>query len=97
MTPPEEKAAALEELKAFVRSASPETVDLAALALIGLSEDESAVGILDMSRTMVENLVGIDLKRFGDKDAVIHGFGWAFGLLIRDRLTELESMPGGRA
>jgi hypothetical protein len=93
MTPTrEEKQAAAAELRAFVRRISGDTIDHAALSLVGASEDEIAAGVLEFARLMEKSLADV-----GRKDCVSFSIGHVFGEVICERVKELASMPGGRA
>ena len=48
-----DRQAALDEIKAFVRAkAAPDTIDMAALSLSGLSDDALEAGIAELAQTM---------------------------------------------
>ena len=88
-----DRQAALAELKAFVRAkAAPDTIDMAALSLSGLSDDALEAGITELAQTMAGNLA-----RLGRASHIQLGLGYAFGAVVRDRVAALEATGRGRA
>ena len=88
-----DRQAALDEIKAFVRAkAAPDTIDIAALSLSGLSDDALEAGIAELAQTM-----GGHLATLGRGSHIQLGVGYAFGEVIRARVAALEATGRGRA
>ena len=88
-----DRQAALDEIKAFVRAkAAPDTIDMAALSLSGLSDDALEAGIAELAQTMAGHLATL-----GRGTHVQRGLSFAFAEVVRARVAALEATGRGRA